>query len=62
MSLQLKSRPCRVLALMPAMVALLCSMATVAVAQEPPPPKVELFGGYSYIYPGGTCMACFRER
>ncbi len=54
MSLQLKSRPCRVLALMPAMVALLCLMATVAVAQEPPPPKVELFGGYSYIYPGGT--------
>src|ERR1700676_5232741 len=54
MSLQLKSRPGRVLALMPAMVALLCSMATLAVAQEPPPPKVELFGGYSYIYPGGT--------
>ena len=54
MSFQLKSRSCRVLALMPAMVALLCSIATVVRAQEPPPPKVELFGGYSYIYPGGT--------
>jgi outer membrane protein OmpA-like peptidoglycan-associated protein/opacity protein-like surface antigen len=53
MSFQLKSRPCRVLALMPAVVVLLCSMATLAAAQEPPPPKVELFGGYSFFYPGG---------
>jgi len=54
MSIQLKSRPCQVLARMAAVVALLCSIATFAAAQEPPPPKVELFGGYSYIYPGGT--------
>ena len=54
MSFQLKSRPCRVLALVPAMAALLCSITAIAAAQEPPPPKVELFGGYSYIYPGGT--------
>jgi outer membrane protein OmpA-like peptidoglycan-associated protein len=35
-----------------AMVAVLCSVGTVAAAQEPPAPKWELYGGYSAFYPG----------
>src|ERR1700691_1360099 len=35
-----------------AMVAVLCSVGTLAAAQEPPPPKWELYGGYSAFYPG----------
>jgi outer membrane protein OmpA-like peptidoglycan-associated protein len=31
--------------------AVLCSAGTLAAAQEPPSPKWELFGGYSFIYP-----------
>src|ERR1700734_3449010 len=29
-----------------------CSMGTFAAAQDQHPPKWELFGGYSYFYPG----------
>ena len=29
-----------------------CSLGTVAVAQDQPSPKWELFGGYSFVYPG----------
>jgi outer membrane protein OmpA-like peptidoglycan-associated protein len=35
-----------------AMVAVLCSVGTLASAQAPPPPKWELYGGYSAFYPG----------
>ena len=35
-----------------AMLAVVCSVGTLAVAQEPPPPKWELYGGYSAFYPG----------
>jgi outer membrane protein OmpA-like peptidoglycan-associated protein len=52
MSSQLKSHPGRVLAMLPAMIAVLCMFATLAAAQDPPGPKVELFGGYSLFHPG----------
>ena len=52
MSSQLKSHPGRVLAMLPAMIATLCMFATLAAAQDPPGPKVELFGGYSFFHPG----------
>ena len=32
--------------------AVLCAFGTLAVAQEQPAPKWELFGGYSFLYPG----------
>src|ERR1700730_11334236 len=49
---QLKSHHGRVLAMLPAMIAVLCMFATLATAQDPPGPKVELFGGYSFFHPG----------
>ena len=35
-----------------AVVAVLCSVGTLAAAQDQPAPKWELFGGYSFVYPG----------
>ncbi len=35
-----------------AMVAILCSVGTLASAQDQPAPKWELFGGYSFVDPG----------
>jgi outer membrane protein OmpA-like peptidoglycan-associated protein len=35
-----------------AMVAILCSVGTLAAAQDQPAPKWELFGGYSFVDPG----------
>jgi outer membrane protein OmpA-like peptidoglycan-associated protein/opacity protein-like surface antigen len=35
-----------------AMIALLCSVGTLAAAQDQPAPKFELYGGYSAFYPG----------
>jgi outer membrane protein OmpA-like peptidoglycan-associated protein len=52
MSSQLKSRPGRVLAMLPAMIAALCTFATLAAAQDQPAPKWELYGGYSFFHPG----------
>jgi outer membrane protein OmpA-like peptidoglycan-associated protein len=34
------------------LVAVLCGIGTLATAQDQPPPKWELFGGYSFIHPG----------
>jgi outer membrane protein OmpA-like peptidoglycan-associated protein/opacity protein-like surface antigen len=51
MSSQSKSHRGRVLAVLPAMIVALCTFATLAAAQEPPPPKWELFGGYSVFDP-----------
>ena len=34
-----------------AVLAVLCSIPTLAAAQDQPPPKWELFAGYSFIYP-----------
>ena len=46
--------PCGRVAIMRlALVALLCSVGRFAAAQDQPPPKWELFGGYSFFYPGG---------
>ena len=39
------------LAMLAAMIAVLCAFAAIAAAQDPPPPKWELFGGYSFFYP-----------
>ncbi len=35
-----------------AVVAVLCSVGTLAAAQDQPAPKWELFGGYSFFHPG----------
>jgi outer membrane protein OmpA-like peptidoglycan-associated protein len=37
-----------------AMIAVLCTFAALAAAQDQPPPKWELFGGYSVFDPGAT--------
>ncbi len=42
----------RVLAMLSATATLLCAFGTLAVAQEQPAPKWELYGGYSFWYPG----------
>src|SRR6202165_351283 len=52
MSSQSMSHPGRVLALLPAVIAVLWTFATLAAAQDPPAPKWELFGGYSFFHPG----------
>ena len=52
MSSQLKSHRGRVLSVLLAMIAVLCTFATLAAAQDPPGPKWELFGGYSAFLPG----------
>jgi outer membrane protein OmpA-like peptidoglycan-associated protein len=33
-------------------IAVLCGMGTLAAAQDQPAPKWELYGGYSFVYPG----------
>ena len=54
MSSQSKSHPGRVLAMLPAMIVVLCAFATLAAAQDQPPPKWELYGGYSFFHPNAT--------
>jgi outer membrane protein OmpA-like peptidoglycan-associated protein len=49
---QSKIHPGRVLAMLPAMIAVLCTFATLAAAQEGPAPKWELYGGYSLFHSG----------
>jgi len=44
----------RVAVMLLAVVAVLCSVGTLAVAQDQPAPKWELYGGYSAFYPGCT--------
>ena len=45
--------PCgRVAVMRLALVAILCSIGTLAAAQDQPAPKWELFGGYSFFHPG----------
>jgi len=48
MSFHLKNHLGQVLSMLVA----LCAFGTLAVAQEQPAPKWELFGGYSFLYPG----------
>jgi outer membrane protein OmpA-like peptidoglycan-associated protein len=52
MSSHSKGRLGRVLAMLPAMIAVLCTFATRASAQDQPAPKWELYGGYSFFHPG----------
>ena len=52
MSLHSKSPSSRVAVMCLAMVAILCSIGTLASAQDQPAPKWELFGGYSFFHPG----------
>ncbi len=52
MSSQSKRHPGRVLAMLSAMIAVLCMFGTLAAAQDQPAPKWELFGGYSFFHPG----------
>jgi len=54
MSSQSKSHLGRILAMLPALFAVLCMFATLAVAQDQPAPKWELYGGYSFLYPGAN--------
>jgi len=51
MSSQSKSHPGRVFAMLSAMIAVLCTFATPAAAQDQTP-KWELYGGYSFFQPG----------
>jgi cytochrome b len=45
--------PCgRVAVVLSAIIAVLCSVGTLAAAQDQPAPKWELYGGYSAFYPG----------
>jgi outer membrane protein OmpA-like peptidoglycan-associated protein/opacity protein-like surface antigen len=53
MSSQSKSHPGRVLVMLSAMIAVLCTFASLAAAQDQPAPKWELYGGYSFFHPGG---------
>src|SRR6202158_5462193 len=57
MSSQLKSHPGRVMAMLPAMLAVLSMFATLAAAQDQPAPKWELYGGYSFFHPGADLHA-----
>ncbi len=52
MSSQLKSHPGWVLAMLPAVLAVLSMFATLAAAQDQPAPKWELYGGYSFFHSG----------
>src|SRR4029077_9021670 len=42
-----------------AIVAVLCSVGTLAAAQDQPAPKWEVFGGYSFLYPNADLHAMF---
>lgn len=47
-----KRRLARVLAMLAATMLLSFSLSTLAAAQDQPVPKLEIFGGYSFVYPG----------
>jgi len=38
--------------MLPATIAFLCALSTTAAAQDQPAPRWEIFGGYSFVYPG----------
>jgi outer membrane protein OmpA-like peptidoglycan-associated protein len=47
-----KGHPGRVIAMLFATIAFLCVLSTLAAAQDHPAPRWELYGGYSFWYPG----------
>jgi outer membrane protein OmpA-like peptidoglycan-associated protein len=51
MSSHSKGRLARLFTALPVAVAVLCLFAFTAAAQDPPAPKWELYGGYSFLYP-----------
>src|SRR5580692_5786147 len=51
MSFQSKNHPLRAWTILPALIAMFCTLATFAAAQDQPAPKWELYGGYSFFYP-----------
>ena len=51
----------RVAVMLLAVVGVLCSVGTLAVAQDQPAPKWELFGGYSFVYPGADVHGVLPE-
>ena len=57
MSSHSKRHPGRVLAMLPATIAVLYVLSTLAAAQDPPAPKWEVFGGYSLVYPNADLHA-----
>jgi outer membrane protein OmpA-like peptidoglycan-associated protein/opacity protein-like surface antigen len=54
MSSHSKSHLGRILAMLAAMIVVLCAFGAPAAAQDQPAPKWELFGGYSFLYPNST--------
>ena len=52
MSYHLKGHLGRISVMLSATIALLCGLGTLAAAQDQPAPKWELYGGYSFLYPG----------
>ncbi len=52
MSFRIKGHLGRVSVMLSATIALLCGLGTLAAAQDQPAPKWELYGGYSFLYPG----------
>jgi outer membrane protein OmpA-like peptidoglycan-associated protein/opacity protein-like surface antigen len=59
MSSHSKSHLGRVLAMLAAMIVVLCIFDAPAAAQDQPAPKWELFGGYSFLYPNSTVHGQF---
>src|ERR1035437_5692230 len=56
-------KPCgRRAVMLLAVVAVLCSVGTFAAAQDQPAPKWELFGGYSFVYPGADVHGLLHAR
>ena len=61
MSYHSHSTCCRIAVMRLAMVAILCSVGTLASAQDQPAPKWELFGGYSFVDPGADVHGLLPE-
>ena len=62
MSSHSKSHLGRVLAMLAAMIVVLCVFGAPAAAQDQPAPKWEIFGGYSFLYPNATVHGVLPGR
>ena len=62
MSSQSKSHPSRIITMLAVMIAAVCTIATLAAAQEGPAPKWELYADTPSFTPARTCTANFQER
>jgi outer membrane protein OmpA-like peptidoglycan-associated protein/opacity protein-like surface antigen len=61
MSFHSQSQLGRVSAMLAVMILVLCAFGTPAAAQDQPPPKWELFGGYSFLYPNSTVLGLLPQ-